>query len=154
MVQSRRSVPNVEMPLALPLMVVIGVVTMLAVAGYWLMKPTVVKNPGLAVYKPPAAKVLDYGWGPRLADVELAANEVAHEANEDLGFQASLLARAQSTDSAGERSVAAAEPKQKAKAARAQKRPDAPGQSPPRAAPRQGSAQPAFAQWPFRMWAN
>jgi hypothetical protein len=134
-------------------MVVIGLVTMLAVAGYWLMKPTVVKNPGLAVYKPPVAKVLDYGWGARLADVELAANEVAHEANQKLGIEPSLLARAQSPD-VGERSVAAAEPKQKAKAASVHKRQDPPGQSPPRAAQRQGQAQPAFAQWPFRMWAN
>jgi hypothetical protein len=143
------------MAFTLPLMVVIGLVTMLAVAGYWLMKPTVLKNPGLAVYKPPAAaKVLDYGWGDRLPDVELAANEAAHEANQKLGIEPSLLARAQSTDGADERSPVAAAPKQKVKTVRAHKRQDAPGQSPQRAAQRQGPAQPAFAQWPFRMWAN
>ena len=152
MVRSGRRVPNVEMALVPPLVVVIGLLTTFAVAGYWLMRPTVLNNPGVAVYQPPAAKVLEYGSGAKLAEIELAANAAALKANEKFGFQPALLARAKSTDAVDER--VAPKPKQKTRTARVQKRQDGSWQNQPGMAWPLWPNQSRFAQRPFRMWAN
>src|SRR5919197_541932 len=65
--RSSRSVPNSEMALAPALAIILGLVSLFAVGGYWMMKPTVLNNPGVAVYQPPAAaKVLDAGSEAKL----------------------------------------------------------------------------------------
>jgi len=138
------------MALAPPLVVTFGVIAILAVSGYWLMKPTVRENPGVAVYKPPAANVLEYGWGAKSLEVEQAANGVAEAANAKLKLEPTAIARAKSTDVVDE-AWAAAKSNQKTKAARVPQRQDASRQSQPRPAQH---AQPTFAQRPFRLWAN
>ena len=57
--------------------------------GYWLMKPTVLKNPGVAAYQPPAAaKVLDNNSEARLIAAEAAATAAANKENRNLGLAA------------------------------------------------------------------
>jgi len=119
------------MAIAPAMVIIVGVVASLAVAGYRLMQPTVSQNPGVTAYQPPVATVLDPGWGARAVAVEAAANKVADAENQKLGLRPALLAQAQSTD-AGELSGHAATPQQKAKTARTQKRQQdasAPGKS-------------------------
>lgn len=149
MIRSARSLPNPEMSLAPPLVIVFGLVGALAVTGYLLMKPTIVTNPGVAAYKAPAANVLDYGREDKLVAAERAATEVADQENRRLGLAPTVLAATASNDGRERPAVAAAPPKQAT--ARIQKRPDAPGQNPPRVAQRE-QASPSLFGWRFGMF--
>jgi hypothetical protein len=127
MVRSVRSVPNTETAFLPVLVIMLGMVTLLTVAGYWLMQPAVFKNPGLAAYKPPtAAAVLDYGWAERSVEVELAAKQVAEAENAKLAVRPALLAGARTTDGLDRLAVTATAPQQKTATARVTKREDAP----------------------------
>jgi hypothetical protein len=133
------------MALAPALVIVLGLVSLFAVGGYWLMKPTVLKNPGVAVYQPPAAaKVLDTGSETRLIAAEQAATAAADKENRKLGLAANASANPKSGDS---RPAEMAAPKQTTAQtqARVQKRPDAPPDQPRIA---QRAPQPFFS--PFR----
>lgn len=133
------------MSLAPPLVVTLGLITLLVLGGHWLMKPTVARNPGVAAYQPPAATVLDYGSAARLVAVERASNEVAEKENAKLGLRPALVAGGQSQQSVADGSAAAA-PAPKAKTARVQKRQDASGQSQARAPQREPAPFSAFAR--------
>jgi hypothetical protein len=134
------------MALAPALVIVLVLVSLFAVGGYWLMKPTVFKNPGVAAYQPPAAaKVLDANSEARLVAAEAVATAAADKENRKLGLAANASV---TTKSAGGRSIdgraveGPATPKQTT--ARVQKRQDA-GQAPPRVAQRE--AAPSLFGW-------
>src|SRR5262245_18492754 len=118
------SSPNSEMALAPALVIILGLVSLLTVGGYWMMKPTVLKNPGVAVYQPPAAtKVLDSGSEARLIAAEHAATAAADKENRKLGLAANASANTRSGES---RLAEVAAPRQTTQAtARVPKRPDA-----------------------------
>jgi hypothetical protein len=135
------------MALAPALVIVLVLVSLFAVGGYWLMKPTVLKNPGVAAYQPPAAaRVLDPNSEARLVAAEAVATAAADKENRKLGLaaNASVAPNASvATKSAAGRAVEGpATPKQTT--ARVQKRQDA-GQAPPRVAQRE--AAPSFFGW-------
>src|SRR5215470_2950013 len=91
--RSGRSLPNSEMALAPALAIILGLVSLFAVGGYWLMKPTVLKNPGVAVYQPPAGtKILDAGSEAKLIAAEAAATATADKENRKLGLAANASA--------------------------------------------------------------
>jgi len=134
------------MALAPALVIVLVLVSLFAVGGYWLMKPTVLKNPGVAAYQPPAAaKVLDANSEARLVAAEAVATAAADKENRKLGLAANASV---TTKSAGGRAIdgraveGPATPKQTT--ARVQKRQDA-GQAPPRVAQRE--AAPSLFGW-------
>lgn len=130
--RSGRSLPNSEMALAPALVIVLGVVSLLAVGGYWLMKPTVLKNPGVAAYHPPAAaKVLDANSEAKLIAAEAAATAAADKENRKLGLAANASVSPKSAD--GRAVEGPATPKQTA--ARVQRRQD----TPPRVAQRESA---------------
>ena len=107
-----------------------------------MMKPTVLKNPGLAAYQPPAAaKVLDAKSASKLVAAEAAATAAADKENRKLGLAANASVSPKSAD--GRALEGPAPPKQTT--ARAHRRPDAPGQTPPRVAQRE--AVPSFFGW-------
>ena len=145
--RSGRSLPNSEMALAPALVIILGLVSLFAVGGYWLMKPTVLKNPGVAAYQPPAAaKVLDANFEAKQAAAEAAATAAADKENRKLGLaaNASVAPKSVAPKSADGRAVEGpATPKQTT--ARAQRRPDVPGQAPPRVAQRE--AVPSLFGW-------
>jgi hypothetical protein len=119
MPRSARSAPNSEMALAPALVIILGLVSLFAVGGYWLMKPTVLKNPGVAVYQAPAAaKVLDTGLEAKLIAAEQAATAAADKENRKLG----LAANASANTKSGESRTAEAAPRQTTP--RVQRRPD------------------------------
>ena len=140
------------MALAPALVIVLVLVSLFAVGGYWLMKPTVLKNPGVAAYQPPAAaRVLDANSEARLVAAEAVATAAADKENRKLGLaaNASVAPNASvTTKSAGGRAIEGravegpATPKQTT--ARVQKRQDA-GQAPPRVAQRE--AAPSLFGW-------
>ena len=124
--RSGRSLPNSEMALAPALVFILSLVALFAVGGYWLMKPTVLKNPGVAAYRPPAtAKVLDTNSEAKLVAAEAAATAAADKENRRLGLAANASSAPKSAD--GRAVEGPATPKQ---TARVQKRHDAPGQAP------------------------
>jgi len=134
------------MALAPALVIVLVLVSLFAVGGYWLMKPTVFKNPGVAAYQPPAAaKVLDANSEAKLVAAEAVATAAADKENRKLGLAANASV---TTKSAGGRAIdgraveGPATPKQTT--ARVQKRQDA-GQAPPRVAQRE--AAPSLFGW-------
>jgi hypothetical protein len=130
--RSGRSLPNSEMALAPALVIVLGVVSLLAVGGYWLMKPTVLKNPGVAAYHPPAAaKMLDAGAEAKLVAAEAAATAAADKENRRLGLAANASVSPKSAD--GRAAEGHAPPRQTA--ARVQRRQDVP----PRVAQRESA---------------
>jgi len=134
------------MALAPAFVIILVLVSLFAVGGYWLMKPTVLKNPGVAAYQPPAAaKVLDANSEARLVAAEAVATAAADKENRKLGLaaNASVAPNASvATKSAGGRAVEGqATPKQTT--ARVQKRPDV--QGPPRVAQRE--AAPSLFGW-------
>ena len=133
------------MALAPALVIVLVPVSLFAVGGYWLMKPTVLKNPGVAAYQPPAAaKVLDANSEARLVAAEAVATAAADKENRKLGLAANASV---TTKSAGGRAIdgraveGPAAPKQTT--ARVQKRQE--GQAPPRVAQRE--AAPSLFGW-------
>jgi len=140
------------MALAPAFVIIMVLVSLFAVGGYWLMKPTVLKNPGVAAYQPPAAaKVLDANSEARLVAAEAVATAAADKENRKLGLaaNASVAPNASvTTKSAGGRAIEGravegpATPKQTT--ARVQKRQDA-GQAPPRVAQRE--AAPSLFGW-------
>jgi hypothetical protein len=150
--QSGRSLPNSEMALAPAFVIILVLVSLFAVGGYWLMKPTVLKNPGVAAYQPPAAaKVLDPNSEARLVAAEAVATAAADKENRKLGLAANASAAPNAsvaTKSPGGRAIdgraveGPATPKQTT--ARVQKRQDA-GQAPPRVAQRE--AAPSLFGW-------
>src|SRR5215510_5531039 len=116
--RSPRSAPNSEMALAPALAIILGLVSVFAVGGYCMMKPTVLKHPGVAVYQLLAgAKVLDTGSEAKLIAAEQAATAAADKENRKLGLAANASARAEV--------VAAPKQTTAQTAARVQKRPDA-----------------------------
>jgi hypothetical protein len=130
--RSGRSLPNSEMALAPALVIVLGLVSLFAVGGYWLMKPTVLKNPGVAAYQPPAAaKMLDGNSEAKLVAAERAATAAADKENRKLGLAANASATPKSAD--GRAVEGPATPKQTV--ARVQRRHDAP----PRVAQREAA---------------
>jgi len=113
------------MALAPALVIILGLVSLLAVGGYWMMKPTVLKNPGVAVYQPPAAaKVLDSGSEAKLIAAEQTATAAADKENRKLGLAANASGNSRSGDS---RPAEVAAPRQSP--ARVQKRQDAADQA-------------------------
>jgi hypothetical protein len=133
--RSGRSLPNSEMALAPALVIILGLVSLFAVVGYWLMKPTVLKNPGVAAYHAPAAaKMLDANSEAKLIAAAAAATAAADKENRRLGFAANASAAPNGP----------ATPKQ---TARVQRRHDAPGQAPPRVAQREPA--PSLFGWRF-----
>lgn len=146
MIPSARPLPNPEMSLVPALVIVVGMVSAFAVAGYWLMKPTIVANPGVAVYKAPAANVLAYGGEARQLAAEQAATAVADQENRKLGLAPTVVA----TPKASDDRVVAATPRQAT--ARVQKRQDAPGQNAPRVAQREPVAPSLFGPWRFGLF--
>jgi hypothetical protein len=123
------------MALAPALVIILGLVCLFAVGGYWLMKPTVLKNPGVAAYQPPAAaKVLDGNSEAKLVAAEAAATASADKENRRLGLAANASAAPKSAD--GRAVEGPPTPKQ---TARVQRRQDAPGQAPPRVAQREAA---------------
>jgi len=128
------------MALAPALVIILGLVSVFAVGGYWLMRPTVLKNPGVAAYQPPAAaKVLDANFEAKQAAAEAAATAAADKENRKLGLAASASVAPNAsvaTKSADGRAFEGpATPKQTT--ARVQKRHDMPSQAPPRVAQRE-----------------
>jgi hypothetical protein len=124
------------MALAPAIVIVLGLVSLFAVGGYWLMKPTVLKNPGVAAYQPPAAaKMLDGNSEAKLVAAERVATAAADKENRRLGLTANASVAPKSAD--GRAVEGPATPKQTA--ARVQKRHDAPGQAPPRVAQRESA---------------
>jgi hypothetical protein len=145
------------MALAPALVIILVLVSLFAVGGYWLMKPTVLKNPGVAAYQPPAAaRVLDANSEARLVAAEAAATATADKENRKLGLaaNASVAPNASGTPKSADRRAAdgravdgraldgPATPKHTT--ARAQRRQDAPGQA-PRVAQRE--AAPSLFGW-------
>ena len=135
------------MALAPAFVIILVLVSLFAVGGYWLMKPTVLKNPGVAAYQAPAAaKMLDGNSEAKLVAAEAVATAAADKENRKLGLaaNASVAPNASvTTKSAGGRAVEGpATPKQTT--ARVQKRQDA-GQAPPRVAQRE--AAPSLFGW-------
>jgi hypothetical protein len=140
--RSGRSLPNSEMALAPALVIILGLVSLFAVGGYWLMKPTVLKNPGVAAYQPPAAaKMLDANFEAKQVAAEAAATAAADKENRKLGLAANASVAPKSAD--GRPVEGPATPKQTT--ARVQKRHDVPGQAPPRVAQRE--AVPSLFGW-------
>jgi hypothetical protein len=132
--RSGRSLPNSEMALAPALVIILGLVSLFAVAGYWLMKPTVLKNPGVAAYHAPAAaKVIDAKAEAKLVAAEAAATAAADKENRRLGLAANASVTPKSAD--GRAVDGPATPKHTT--ARVQRRQDVPGQAPPRVAQRE-----------------
>jgi hypothetical protein len=130
------------MALAPALVIILGLVLLFAVGGYWLMKPTVLKNPGVAAYQPPAAaKVLDANFEAKQVAAEAAATAAADKENRKLGLAANASVAPKSGD--GRAVEGPASPKQTT--ARVQKRHDVPGQAPPRVAQRE--AVPSLFGW-------
>jgi hypothetical protein len=130
--RSGRSLPNSEMALAPALVIILGLVSLFAVGGYWLMKPTVLKNPGVAAYQAPAAaKMLDGNSEAKLVAAERAATAAADKENRKLGLAANASAAPKSAD--GRVVDGPATPKQTV--ARLQKRHDAPPRVAQREAP-------------------
>jgi hypothetical protein len=134
------------MALAPAFVIILVLVSLFAVGGYWLMKPTVLKNPGVAAYQPPAAaRVLDANSEAKLVAAEAVATAAADKENRKLGLAANASV---APKSAGGRAIdgraveGPATPKQTT--ARVQKRQDA-GQPPPRVAQRE--AAPSFFGW-------
>ena len=134
------------MALAPALAIVLVLVSLFAVGGYWLMKPTVFKNPGVTAYQPPAAaRVLDANSEAKLVAAEAVATAAADKENRKLGLAANASV---APKSAGGRAIdgraveGPATPKQTT--ARVQKRQDA-GQAPPRVAQRE--AAPSLFGW-------
>jgi hypothetical protein len=134
------------MALAPALVIVLVLVSLFAVGGYWLMKPTVLTNPGVSAYQPPAAaRVLDPNSEARLVAAEAVATAAADKENRKLGLAANASV---APKSAGGRAIdgraveGPATPKQTT--ARVQKRQDA-GQAPPRVAQRE--AAPSLFGW-------
>ncbi len=120
------------MALAPALVIILGLVSLFAVGGYWLMKPTVLKNPGVAAYQPPAAaKMLDGNSEAKLVAAERAATAAADKENRKLGLAANASAAPKSAD--GRVVDGPATPKQTV--ARLQKRHDAPPRVAQREAP-------------------
>lgn len=118
------------MALAPALAIVLGLVSLLAVGGYWMMRPTVLKNPGVAVYQPPAAtKVLDMGSEAKLIAAEQAATAAADKENRKLGLAANASANSRSGDSRPAEAVAAPRQTTSQTTARVQRRPDAADQA-------------------------
>jgi hypothetical protein len=119
------------MALAPAIAIILALVTVFAVGGYWMMKPTVLKNPGVAAYQAPAsAKVLDAGSEAKLIAAEAAATATADKENRKLGLAANASANIRSGDARQPEIVTV--PKQST--ARVQRRPDVPEQ--PRVAQR------------------
>jgi hypothetical protein len=146
--QSGRSLPNSEMALAPAFVIILVLVSLFAVGGYWLMRPTVLKNPGVAAYQPPAAaKVLDANSGARLVAAEAAATAAADKENRKLGLAANASVAPKSADGRAVEGPVA--PKQTT--ARVHKRHDAPGQAPPRVAQRE-AAPSLFGPWRFGLF--
>ena len=134
------------MALAPALVIVLVLVSLFAVGGYWLMKPTVLTNPGVSAYQPPAAaRVLDANSEAKLVAAEAVATAAADKENRKLGLAANASV---APKSAGGRAIdgraveGPATPKQTT--ARVQKRQDA-GQAPPRVAQRE--AAPSLFGW-------
>ena len=134
------------MALAPAFVIILVLVSLFAVGGYWLMKPTVLTNPGVSAYQPPAAaKVLDVNSEARLVAAEAVATAAADKENRKLGLAANASV---APKSAGGRAIdgraveGPATPKQTT--ARVQKRQDA-GQAPPRVAQRE--AAPSLFGW-------
>jgi hypothetical protein len=140
--RSGRSLPNSEMALAPALVIILALVSLFAVGGYWLMKPTVFKNPGVTAYQPPAAaKMLDPKSEGKLVAAEAAATAAADKENRKLGLAANASVSPKSADGRAVEGPATA----KQTIARAHKRPDVAGQTPPRVAQRE--AMPSFFGW-------
>ena len=121
------------MALAPAFIIILVLVSLFAGGGYWLMKPTVFKNPGVAAYHPPAAaKVLDNNSEVKLIAAEAAATAAADKENRKLGLAANASVAPKSgaaPKSADGRAIeGSATPKQTT--ARVHKRQDAPGQAP------------------------
>jgi hypothetical protein len=136
------------MALAPAFVIILVLVSLFAVGGYWLMRPTVLRNPGVAAYQPPAAtKVLDANSGARLVAAEAAATAAADKENRKLGLAANALVAPKSAD--GRAVESPATPKRTI--ARVQKRHDAPGQAPPRVAQRE-AAPSLFGPWRFGLF--
>jgi len=115
------------MAVAPAIVIILGLVSLFAVGGYWLMKPTVLKNPGVAAYHPPvAAKVLDTNSEAKLMAAEAAASAAADKENRKLGLAANASAAPKSADG---RAVEGAAPPRHT-TPRVQKRQDVPGQAP------------------------
>jgi hypothetical protein len=133
--------------------IILVLVSLFAVGGYWLMRPTVLKNPGVAAYQPPAAtKVLDAHSDARLVAAEAAATAAADKENRKLGLAANASVAPKSADGRavdGRAVDGPATPKQTT--ARVQKRQDAPGHAPPRVAERE-AAPPFFGSWRFGLF--
>ena len=121
------------MALAPAFVIILVLVSLFAVGGYWLMKPTVLKNPGVAAYQPPAAaKVLDNNSEARMIAAEAAATAAADKENRKLGLAANASVAPKSgaaPKSADGRSVDGPATSRQT-TARVQKRQDAPGQAP------------------------
>jgi hypothetical protein len=136
------------MALAPALAIILGLVSLFAVGGYWMMKPTVLKNPGVAVYQPPAgAKVLDAGSEAKLIAAEAAATAVADKENRKLGLAANASANTKPGDARQPEIVVAPKQSSAQTSARVQRRPDVPEQ--PRVAQR--APQPLFG-WRFGLF--
>jgi hypothetical protein len=134
--RSSRSLPNSEMALAPAFVIILVLVSLFAVGGYWLMKPTVLKNPGVAAYQPPAAaKVLDNNSEARLIAAEATATAAADKENRKLGLAANASVAPKSGVAPKSADGRAVEGSAKQTTARVQKRQD-PGQAPPRVAQR------------------
>jgi hypothetical protein len=129
------------MALAPALAIILCLVSLFAVGGYWLMKPTVLKNPGVAAYhRPAAAKVLDTNSEAKLIAAEAAATAAADKENRRLGLAANASVARKSAD--GRAVEGPATPKQTT--ARVHKRQDPTGQA-PRVAQRE--AMPSLFGW-------
>jgi hypothetical protein len=134
------------MALAPALIIILGLVSLFAVGGYWLMKPTVLKNPGVAAYHPPStAKVLDASSEAKRVAAEAVAAAAADKENRKLGLAANASAAPRSAD--GRPVDGAATPRQTT--ARVQRRQDTPGQV-PRVAQR--DAAPSLFGWRFGLF--
>jgi len=130
------------MAVAPALVIILALVSLFAIGGYWLMKPTVLKNPGVAAYQPPAAaKSLDAGSDAKLVAAEAAASAAADKENRKLGLAANASVAPKSAD--GRAVEGPATPKQTT--ARVHKRQDVPSQVPPRVAQRE--AAPSLFGW-------
>jgi hypothetical protein len=93
------------MALAPALVVVLGLVSLFAVGGYWLMRPTVFANPGVAAYQAPTttakvttAKIMDPGSDAKRMAAEAAATATADRENRKLGLAANASVTPKSSD--------------------------------------------------------
>jgi hypothetical protein len=143
MPRSRLSLRNSEMALG-PALVILVPMFLFAVCGYWLMKPTVLNNPGVAVYHPPAATkvLLDAKSEAKLLAAEAAATTAANNENRKLGLAANASVSPKSVD--GGPVEGPAPPKQRS--ARVRKHQEAPGHA-PRVAQRETA--PSLFGWRF-----